>query len=39
MLADINDADRLGVVGELIIGVESGPDLIERIADLQRRPH
>ena len=39
LLADINDADRLGLVGELIIGVESGADLIDRVADLRRRSH
>ena len=39
LLADINDADRLGAAGELIIAVESGPDLIDRVADLRRRSH
>ena len=38
LLADITDADRLGVVEELIVGVDNGPELIDRVADLRRRP-
>lgn len=38
-LADINDADQLAVIEELIMGVENGQDLIDRVVDLRRQSH
>lgn len=38
LLADIDEADHLAAVEELIVGAGNGPDLIERVAELVRQP-
>ena len=38
LLADIDDADHLAAVEELIVGVGNGPDLIDGVARLLRQP-
>ena len=37
LLADIEDWDRLGTVGDLILSAENGPEFTRCVADLLRR--